>query len=112
MEKFVKSARRILELSPLMSHSVTEDRQTVLSILLELTVAASNLFDPKSSISDFLERIAERLGCAAVLFFEVTQTEKAEIKLIDSVGLARISREIPLGKLALDPFLVLPYPEL
>lgn len=79
--------------------TIIEDRQTLLSVLLELTVAASNLVDPASPIALFLERLAERLGCTAALFLEVTKSDKKEVRLVESIGLSGTSRNIPLVNL-------------
>ena len=46
---------------------IQEERLTLLSVLQELTVAALDLFDPRRSMATFLERLAERMGCVAVL---------------------------------------------
>jgi signal transduction histidine kinase len=104
------------------NQKIVEDRQTLLSVLLELTVASLNLFDPNTSMSSFLERIAERLGCAVVICIECAFEEKREFRLIDSVGLSRLSRQTPLSnflcekesqrKIGSAPPISLPYKEL
>jgi signal transduction histidine kinase len=76
--------------------SLIEDRQTLLSVLLELTVLASELFKPDTSMLGFLERIAERLGCFAVLCIEVNLEDTIEVKLVESAGLSRLSRNTPI----------------
>ncbi len=48
-------------------HEIQEERLALLSVLQELTVAALDLFDPHQSMAVFLERLAERLSCIAVL---------------------------------------------
>jgi signal transduction histidine kinase len=75
------------------TQSVIEDRQRLLSVLQELTVATTGLFDPKQSMTSFLERIAERLGCALVLCVESLMGENGQMRLVDSVGLSRKSRK-------------------
>jgi signal transduction histidine kinase len=78
------------------------DKRLVLAILQELTVAALDLFDPHHSMRIFLERVAERMGCLAVLVIDVTGPAP---RLLDAAGLSAASRALPLGP-------ALPFPEL
>jgi signal transduction histidine kinase len=82
----------------------TPDKRLVLSILQELTVAALDLFDPHSPMSPFLERVAERMGCLAVLV--LAEPERGPPRLLDAAGLSASARALPIGSGAL------PYPEL
>ncbi|WP_437677398.1 GAF domain-containing sensor histidine kinase [Sorangium sp. So ce131] len=97
---------------------IQEERLTLLSVLQELTVAALDLFDPRRSMALFLERLAERMSCVAVLVL-VSPTPSAP-RLLDAAGLSASSRALPIPPL--DPAagepggegggLCLPYPEL
>jgi signal transduction histidine kinase len=91
---------------------IQEERLALLSVLQELTVAALDLFDPRRSMSLFLERVAERLGCVAVLVLH--EPEPGVIRLLDAAGLAIGSRDAPIaGGVGPDGELPdLPYPEL
>jgi signal transduction histidine kinase len=82
----------------------TPDKRLVLSILQELTVAALDLFDPHSPMGPFLERVAERMGCLAVLV--LAEPDGGTPRLLDAAGLSASARGLPLGP---GP---LPYPEL
>jgi signal transduction histidine kinase len=82
----------------------TPDKRLVLSILQELTVAVLDLFDPHRSMERFLERVAERMGCLAVLV--LCEPAHGPARLLDAAGLSIASRALPLGPGAL------PYPEL
>ena len=82
----------------------TPDQRLVLSILQELTVAVLDLFDPHSPMGPFLERVAERMGCLAVLV--LAEPEGRDRRLLDAAGLSASARALPLGPDAL------PYPEL
>jgi signal transduction histidine kinase len=82
----------------------TPDKRLVLSILQELTVAALDLFDPHSPMVHFLERVAERMGCLAVLV--LAEPQGGLPRLLDAAGLSASARTLPLGP---GP---LPYPEL
>ena len=82
----------------------TADKRLVLSILQELTVAALDLFDPHSPMSPFLERVAERMGCLAVLV--LAEPEGGQRRLLDATGLSASARALPLGPAGF------PYPEL
>jgi signal transduction histidine kinase len=73
--------------------ALIEERQVLLSVLLELTDAASALFDPNVPISYFLEKLAERLGCVVVLCLEVTIGRPVQVQLLDSIGLSHDSKE-------------------
>lgn len=93
---------------------VTEERLARLSVLQELTVTALDLFDPDSPVDPFLQRVAERLGCLAVLW--VAMAPGKAPTLLAAAGLAEASRALPISVKAsadLDPaVLALPYPEL
>jgi signal transduction histidine kinase len=82
----------------------TPDKRLVLSILQELTVAALDLFDPHFPMTPFLERVAERMGCLAVLV--LGEPGQGPPRLLDAAGLSASARALPLGP---GP---LPYPEL
>ncbi|WP_437600369.1 GAF domain-containing sensor histidine kinase [Sorangium sp. So ce590] len=100
-------------------HEIQEERLALLSVLQELTVAALDLFDPRQSMAIFLERLAERLSCIAVLVL-VEPTPLAP-RLLDAAGLSASSRALPIPPrspaAAGEPAgegagLRLPYPEL
>ncbi|XYH98892.1 ATP-binding protein [Sorangium sp. So ce1128] len=100
-------------------HEIQEERLALLSVLQELTVAALDLFDPRQSMALFLERLAERLSCVAVLVL-VEPTPRAP-RLLDAAGLSASSRALPIpprspsepGALQGEgEGLHLPYPEL
>ena len=80
------------------------DKRLVLSILQELTVAVLDLFDPHRPMELFLERVAERMGCLAVLV--LAEPAGGAPRLLDAAGLSTSSRALPPGA---GP---LPYPEL
>jgi len=82
----------------------TPDKRLVLSILQELTVAALDLFDPHFPMTPFLERVAERMGCLAVLV--LGEPNHGPRRLLDAAGLSASARALPLDTDAL------PYPEL
>ncbi|WP_437928198.1 GAF domain-containing sensor histidine kinase [Sorangium sp. So ce291] len=75
-------------------HEIQEERLALLSVLQELTVAALDLFDPRQSMALFLERLAERLSCVAVLVL-VEPTPRAP-RLLDAAGLSASSRTLPI----------------
>jgi signal transduction histidine kinase/PAS domain-containing protein len=91
---------------------LTEERLSRVSVLQELTVAAVDLFDPRRSMDDFLDRLAMRLGCAAVLALEAGDDGGA--RLLGAAGLARASRrlEVTWPPDSEEPAAKLPYPEL
>lgn len=97
---------------------VDEERLERLSVLRELSVAAIELFDVSCSIDAFLERMAERLGCSAVLVLERSDAGGAEWSLLASAGLSRASRSVPIPTgtvrepTSFDEAPALPYPEL
>jgi signal transduction histidine kinase len=82
----------------------TPDKRLVLSILQELTVAVLDLFDPHHPMERFLERVAERMGCLAVLV--LVQPVGTPPRLLDASGLSTTSRALPVTSAEL------PYPEL
>jgi signal transduction histidine kinase len=84
-----------------------EQERLALSILQELTVAALDLFDPERSMSWFLERLAERMGCLAVLVLGARPPDGT--RLLAAAGLSASSCPLPL---ATDGSGSLPYPEL
>ena len=93
--------------------TTTEERLARLSVLQELTVMALDLFDPERSADPLLERLAERLGCLAVVW--VAMEADHSVVLVGAAGLSEASRAlaiaVPPG--ADDPsLLVLRYPEL
>ncbi|MBI5546155.1 MAG: GAF domain-containing protein [Deltaproteobacteria bacterium] len=92
---------------------LTEERLARASVLQELTVAALDLFDPRRSMDDFLDRLAVRLGCVAALCVGEAEPSGAA-RLFGAAGLSRASRRMPLGPLdPADSFpSELPYPEL
>ncbi len=93
---------------------LTEERLSRASVLQELTVAALDLFDPRRSMDDFLDRIAVRLGCVAALCLGESEPG-AGARLFGAAGISRASRRLPVPASApgADPStLVLPYPEL
>jgi signal transduction histidine kinase len=71
-----------------------EERLTLLSVLQELTVAVLDLFDPRQSMALFLERLAERMGCLAVLV--LVETTPGEPRLLDAAGLSATSRAVAI----------------
>ncbi|WP_437317759.1 GAF domain-containing sensor histidine kinase [Sorangium sp. So ce385] len=100
-------------------HEIQEERLALLSVLQELTVAALDLFDPRQSMAIFLERLAERLSCIAVLVL-VEPTPLAP-RLLDAAGLSASSRALPIpprppaaagAPVGEGAGLRLPYPEL
>jgi len=82
----------------------TQDKRLVLSILQELTVSALDLFDPHRPMELFLERVAERMGCLAVLV--LAEAPGSPPRLLDAAGLSARARALPLTSGQL------PYPEL
>jgi len=93
-----------------------EERLALVSVLQEFTVAALELFDPRSSADAFLERLAERLGCFVTLLVRVESGCRP--LLLGSSGLSRASRARPIdvdarhALLEGDAMGALPYPEL
>ncbi|HEY3451412.1 MAG TPA: ATP-binding protein [Myxococcales bacterium] len=93
---------------------LTEERLSRASVLQELTVAALDLFDPRRSMDDFLDRMAVRLGCVAALCLGESEPGTGP-RLFGAAGLSRASRRlaVPAPAPGADPAaLVLPYPEL
>ena len=91
---------------------IQAERLALLSVLQELTVAALDLFDPRQSMVFFLERVAERLGCVAVLVLH--EPEPGALRLLDAAGLSTASRAAPIkaDALASGKLPDLPYTEL
>ncbi len=91
---------------------LTEERLARVSVLQELTVAAVDLFDPRRSMDDFLDRLAMRLGCTAALTLEATDDGGA--RLVGAAGLARASRKLEVSwpEESDAPAERLPYPEI
>jgi PAS domain S-box-containing protein len=96
-----------------------EERLALVSALQELTVAALELFDPRGSADNFLERVAERLGCYATLL--IASHPEGPPTLQGATGLAPSSRALPIDTVAIGALLDgraecgdhgLPYPEL
>ncbi|RKG63114.1 histidine kinase, partial [Corallococcus exercitus] len=75
-------------------HRLTEERLALLSVLQELTVAALDLLAPDRSADDFLDRVAERLGCTVALWLQSDGGEQARLQ--GASGLSRASRQLPL----------------
>jgi signal transduction histidine kinase len=92
---------------------LTEERLARASVLQELTVAALDLFDPRRSMDDFLDRLAVRLGCVAALCLGEAEPG-GPARLLGAAGLARSSRKLPLPARAEGERVGarLPYPEL
>lgn len=93
---------------------LTEERLSRASVLQELTVAALDLFDPRRSMDDFLDRLAVRLGCVVALCLGESEPG-AGPRLFGAAGLSRASRRlaVPPPAPGADPSsLALPYPEL
>ncbi|RKG98512.1 sensor histidine kinase [Corallococcus carmarthensis] len=88
-------------------HKLTEERLALLSVLQELTVAALDLLDPDRSADDFLDRVAERLGCMVALWLQ--SDAWGQVGLLGASGLSTASRQLPLPE---RPEADLPYPEL
>jgi signal transduction histidine kinase len=102
--------------------AVIEKRLILIGVLQELTEAVMDLFDPKTAMDDFLDRLAARLGCFAVLLLEAA--DGTQPRLLGASGLSSDSRKLPLapgsslkksqdGTLQIDwDSVPLPYPEL
>jgi len=88
---------------------IQAERLALLSVLQELTVAALDLFDPRRPMTGFLERIAERMGCVAVLLLD--ESDPNAPRLLGAAGLAAASCAITLGPGA-GTTAPLPYPEI
>ena len=73
-----------------------EERLAQLSVLTELTAAALSVADPATPVDEFLQRLAERMGCLAVLLVELPPGAGCP-RLRGSAGLSRASRALPLG---------------
>lgn len=67
-----------------------EERIALLSTVEELTASAFHLFEPSYSVTTFLNHLAERLQCRAVLYLEVDPSSR-QVKLVGSAGLRRPS---------------------
>lgn len=67
------------------------------SVLQELTVAAFELFDPRNSMDAFMDRVAMRLGCAAVCSVNFCGER---VELLSASGLSSCSRALPLPSAA------------
>ncbi|MBN8466786.1 PAS domain S-box protein [Corallococcus exiguus] len=97
-------------------HKLTEERLALLSVLQELTVAALDLLDPDRSADDFLDRVAERLGCTVALWLQ--SDAWGQVCLQGASGLSTASRQLPLPgqpshpQMPVSPEVDLPYPEL
>ncbi|GMU08146.1 PAS domain-containing sensor histidine kinase [Corallococcus caeni] len=98
-------------------HKLTEERLALLSVLQELSVAALDLLDPDKPADDFLDRVAERLGCAVALWLQ--SDARGRVGLLGASGLSSASRQLPIPRLLPRhpgepvPLRVeLPYPEL
>jgi signal transduction histidine kinase len=92
------------------------DDRLVVSIFQELTVAALDLFDPAGSIRRFLERVAERMGCLAVILLVESEDDDG-LHLLADAGLAATSRTLLIPpenpkRSGCDRAVSLPYPEL
>ncbi|WP_375745990.1 ATP-binding protein [Corallococcus interemptor] len=97
-------------------HKLTEERLALLSVLQELTVAALDLLNPYKPADDFLDRVAERLGCAVALWLQ--PDARGQVGLLGASGLSSASRQLPIPALPPrpgppgPPRVDLPYPEL
>ncbi|AFE08174.1 sensory box histidine kinase [Corallococcus coralloides DSM 2259] len=97
-------------------HKLTEERLALLSVLQELTVAALDLLNPCKPADNFLDRVAERLGCAVALWLQ--PDARGQVGLLGASGLSSASRQLPIPGLPPRPGLPaplwvdLPYPEL
>ncbi|WP_223634831.1 GAF domain-containing sensor histidine kinase [Corallococcus sp. EGB] len=97
-------------------HKLTEERLALLSVLQELTVAALDLLDPHKPADDFLDRVAERLGCVVALWLQADA--RGQVGLLGSSGLSSASRQLPIPGRPPRPgppaplWGDLPYPEL
>jgi signal transduction histidine kinase len=89
---------------------LTEERLARVGVLQELTVAALDLFDPRRSMEDLLDRMAMRLGCCAVTC--VGGGERGALRLLGAAGLSRASRSEQIPAVETLEELRLPYPEL
>jgi len=92
-----------------------EERFALVSVLQELTVAALELFIPRSPADVFLERLGERLGCYATVLVGITSEGRAVLE--GASGLSPRSRALPISIAATRAILsgerlALPYPEL
>jgi signal transduction histidine kinase len=74
---------------------IQEERLALLSVLQELTVAALDLFDPRRPMTAFLERIAERLSCVAVLVLEESEPSSASALPAGVAPEGRVGGEAP-----------------
>jgi len=92
---------------------LTEERLARVSVLQELTVAALDLFDPRRSMDDFLDRLAVRLGCMAALCLG-DNADSENVRLLGAAGLSRPSRALVVGPPRGTDFsrMSLPFPEL
>ncbi|MGI5862760.1 MAG: ATP-binding protein [Myxococcales bacterium] len=89
---------------------LTEERLARVSVLQELTVSALDLFDPRRSMDDLLDRLAMRLGCRAVVC--LGSSERSAPRLLGASGLSRASRSSPIPAAGSIEELCLPYIEL
>lgn len=89
---------------------LTEERLARVSVLQELTVSALDLFDPRRSMDDLLDRLAMRLGCRAVVC--LGPSERGTPRLLGTSGLSRASRTSPIPAAGSIEELCLPYLEL
>lgn len=87
---------------------LVEQRLARLSVLTELTAGAGALADPRASVDDLLLRVAERLGCFAVLLLR----GGAPPALLGAAGISRASRALRIAPFVGPSELSLPYPEL
>lgn len=106
----------MVDLSADADHKLTEERLALLSVLQELTVAALDLLNPCTPADDFLDRVAERLGCAVALWLQ--PDARGQVGLLGASGLSSASRQFPIPALSPHPrqpgalWVDLPYPEL
>lgn len=70
-----------------------DERLTRDSLLQELTIAAMELFDPRKPMDAFMDRLAMRLGCVAVLSVNF---RGEDAQLLSASGLSGASRKLPL----------------
>jgi signal transduction histidine kinase len=90
---------------------ITAARLARLSVLQELTAAAVALANPAASVDRFLQQVAERMGCVAVLW--IARDASRVITLQAAAGVSRQARMLPIAPTESDlANAVLPYPEL
>lgn len=89
---------------------VTEERLARLSVLQELTSAALALTDPEASVDAFMQHVAERMSCVAVVWIS---RERDTITLEAEAGISRPARRLAIEGASHTALVdvTLPYPE-